>query len=269
MLFKTYLRDVLLVIGISVIMTSLITSRVFSQDTTKSTGTRHIKIVAKVIEDKNGKKEEFDTTINLDRKLNRGEEFDMMKNFRMRMKDLEEEMKDLEAELNELKLPDSAKMDSAQKYIEREFRRGSGPGSYRFRNNFDPRAFSHDFNFDFPEFTRPWGWGFRDFGDENDHERLNERHQGNLQGDNRSLKDILGDIPMVKVKSYTIQDTKDGKRIIIELNNKPVMGRDREEIIIHYPGPGRYYRHDYRPRIRKKVIIKRGDSKDDDDNDDL
>ncbi len=88
MISKTYFRNILTIVGLSIALTILITRPGFSQDTTKVKGNKKVKIVAKIVEDKNGKRQEFDTTINLDRKFDRGEEYAIMKDFKMRMKDI-------------------------------------------------------------------------------------------------------------------------------------------------------------------------------------
>ena len=249
MISKTYFRDILAIVGLSIALTIFITRPGFSQDTTKIKGDKKVRIVAKIVEDKNGKREEFDTTINLDRRLKPGEGEDMMKDFKMRMKDLHDQMKELEADLNEMTLPDSGKMDSAQKHLERDFRGWEGSGNSHFRHNFNPREFNFDYNFDFPEPGEIPQRFLREFRNEND----------------RSLNDVLGDIPMDQVKSYSIQDTKDGKRIVIELNKEPFPGHHKEVIILRSPRPERTYRRDYdKPQMKKNVIIKNGDEEEDD-----
>jgi hypothetical protein len=201
MISKTYFRDILTVVGLAIVLTIFLTRSGFSQDTTKMKGDKKVRIVAKIIEDKNGKREEFDTTINLDRRLKPGEAEDMMKDFKMRMKDLDD-------------------------------------------HNFNPREFNFDYNFDFPERGEIPQRLLREFGNEND----------------RSLNDVLGDIPMDQVKSYSIQDTKDGKRIVIELNKEPLTRHHKEVIILRSPRPENTYKRDYdKPQMKKKVIINNGD----------
>lgn len=259
MISKTYLRDILTVFGLSIVLTILLTRPVFSQDTTKIKGDKKVRIVAKIVEDKNGKRQEFDTTINLDRKLKPSEEEEMMKHFQMRMKDLGDQMKDLEGELNEMKLPDSGMMDSVQRHLDRAFRNWEGPGNFHFRHKVNPREFNFDYNYDFPEpgeFPQKF---LREFREENLPRILEEEHQGRLKGKGESLNDLLGDIPMDQVKSYSIKDTKDGKRIIIELNKEPFIERHRDVIILRTPRPERMDRRDGRPQIKKKVIINQGD----------
>lgn len=51
-----------------------------------------------------------------------------------------------------------------------------------------------------------------------------------------SLSDLLGDIPMSAVKSYKIKETKEGKRIIIDVSDDALFDRDEEIIIWHGDG---------------------------------
>jgi hypothetical protein len=67
----------------------------------------------------------------------------------------------------------------------------------------------------------------------------------------QSLNDVLGDIPMSRVKSYSIKDTKNGKRIVIDLENGPLVEQENKIIVIREPG--RHYGHGG-PRHQVKVI---------------
>jgi len=80
------------------------------------------------------------------------------------------------------------------------------------------------------------------------------------QGNGGSLNDLLGDIPMDRVKSYSIKDTKNGKKIVIELNNAPFIENHRNVIIIRSPRPeGRHGQGQApRPHIQKRIIIHDG-----------
>lgn len=250
MISKTHFRDILTVLGLSIALTIFITLPGFSQDTTKMKGDKKVRIVAKIVEDKNGKRQEFDTTINLDRRLKPGEEQEMMKKFEMRVRDLDDQMKDLEVEINEMKLPDSGMMDSVQRLTEKAIRFHGGPGNMHFRHNFSPRAFNYEYNFDFPEVPEPPQPMIEDFNEENT--------PGMLKDKGESLNDLLGDIPMDRVKSYSIKDTKDGKKIVIELKNEPFIDHQRNVIIIHSPRPEGRHGQGPRHQIRKRVIIREG-----------
>lgn len=256
MIRKTHFRNILTIFGLSIALTIFITLPGYSQDTTKMKGNKKVKIVAKIVEDKNGKREEFDTTINLDRRLKPGEEKEMMKDFEMRFRDLSDQMKDLQIEMNEMMLPDSGMMDSVKRLTERAFRFRGGPGNMHLRHNFSPRAFDFDYNFDIPEPAEPLQQLFREYRDENNDEMINEDCPGLLKGENGSLNDLLGDIPMDRVKSYSIKDTKDGKKIVIELSKEPFPEHHRDVIIIRSPRPEGRPGQGPRHQMRKRIIIR-------------
>src|ERR1035437_5383 len=188
--FRTILKDILIVIGFSIVLTIFITYPGFSQDTTKTKGDKKVKITAKIIQDNNGKKQEFDTTINLDRNLKPGEEQELMKSFELKFKDLGDQMKNLQVEISDMDLPD------------------------------------------FPTPPEPPQPLIEEFNDDNAPEILNEENNRMFGGRGESLNDILGDIPMDRVKSYSIKDTKDGKKIVIELKNGPMIEHHRDVVII-------------------------------------
>jgi hypothetical protein len=70
---------------------------------------------------------------------------------------------------------------------------------------------------------------------------LNFNHEGLIptegfqwmpNNNEQTLGGLLGDIPMSRVKSYKIQDKKNGKRIIIDIEDAPIMPEQKEVIII-------------------------------------
>jgi hypothetical protein len=63
-----------------------------------------------------------------------------------------------------------------------------------------------------------------------------ERRIMRREGHGQWLNDILGEIPMDRVVSYSIKDRKNGKRIIIDLNDAPMFERQDKVIIIREPG---------------------------------
>jgi len=256
MIRKTNFRDILTIFGLSIALTVFITRTGFSQDTTKTKGDKKIKMVTRVVEDKNGKRLVFDTTINLDRRLKPGKEKQMMREFEIRFNDLDDQMKDLEVELNEMRLPDSGMMDSVQKLTERAFRFRGGPGNFHFRRNFSPRAFNYNYNFDMPELPERPQPLIEEFNDENTPGEWNEETRRMFKGKGESLNDLLGDIPMNNVRSYSIRDTKNGKRITIELNNEPLIEHQREVIIMRSPRPEMRHRQGQRHQMQKRIIIK-------------
>jgi len=170
-------------------------------------------------------------------------------------------MKDLELEMNQLKFPDSGFMDSVQRLTEKSFRFHGGPGNARFRHNFGPRTFDFDYNFEMPEPGESPQPLIEEFNEESTPGMPKEENRRMLKRESESLNDLLGDIPMDRVKSYSIRDTKDGKRIIIELKNEPFIGHHRDVIILRSPRPegrpgqGQGPRH----QMQKRIIIREGD----------
>ena len=55
-------------------------------------------------------------------------------------------------------------------------------------------------------------------------------------GNGQTLNDLLGEIPMDRVLSYKIKDTKNGKRITIDLKDAPLFEQQPRVIIIREPG---------------------------------
>lgn len=80
-----------------------------------------------------------------------------------------------------------------------------------------------------------------------------DRDMRTFQYENKrpTLSDILGDIPLDRVKSYSIKDRKKGKRIIIDIEDAPlIMNQDRMIFLRDVPS-----RRLTKPRIERKVII--------------
>ena len=255
---RTILKDILTVIGLSIVLTIFITHTGYSQDTTKAKGDKKVKITAKIIQDNNGKKQEFDTTINLDRNLKPGEEQELMKSFEMKFKDLGDQMKNLQVEITDMDMPDSGLMDSVQQLTEKAMKlRGFGNGNFHFRHGRAPHAYNY--NFDFPSPPEPPQPLIEEFNDDNAPEILNEENNRVFRGRGESLNDILGDIPMDRVKSYSIKDTKDGKKIVIELKNGPMIEHHRDVVIIRPPRPEGRHGQGRDHQMRKRVIIHDGD----------
>jgi hypothetical protein len=76
----------------------------------------------------------------------------------------------------------------------------------------------------------------------------------------QSLNDLLGDIPMDRVKNYSIKDTRNGKRIVIDLNDEPVVDRKSNVIVIREPGIRPHAMHQP-PHRRVRVTVNPDDQK--------
>jgi hypothetical protein len=64
--------------------------------------------------------------------------------------------------------------------------------------------------------------------------------------DEPTLSDVLGDIPMSRVNSYSIKDRKNGKRIIIDIDDAPLVEK-QERVVYLKNAPG---------KSGSKIIIK-------------
>lgn len=76
------------------------------------------------------------------------------------------------------------------------------------------------------------------------------------QGGKGSLNDLIGRIPMERVKSYSVKQLKDGKRITIDVENGPIFENEDDVIIIRNnqrPVRGMGYGN---PHQNVKVIVK-------------
>jgi len=201
-----------------------------------------------IIKDKNGKKTVFDTVVSSNSGFEGKDLEDVMENVNVRMKDVGKNMKDVEFYINSL--DDSLNSDSSghHKYILKFDDRSCCPEAH-FRD------FPHSFNYNFempdvPELPEGFEHEFFDQG---------SRGPRIITTTNRgeSLSDVLGDIPMSRVKSYKIIDKKGGKRIVIDLEDGPGLSGGENVIYIngrqHMARPPRGHQKDM------KVIIRSGD----------
>jgi hypothetical protein len=80
-------------------------------------------------------------------------------------------------------------------------------------------------------------------------------------GNGQSLNDLLGNIPMDRVVSYSIKDRKHGKRIVIDLDDAPAFERQDRVIVIREPGRMRSGRNHPDRRVRVIMNSEDGDEK--------
>jgi hypothetical protein len=73
----------------------------------------------------------------------------------------------------------------------------------------------------------------------------------------QTLSDIIGDIPMDRVKSYSIKDRKNGKRITIDIEDVPLFEKQDKVIVIREPGRPPHKKDQSERQM--KVIIKSDD----------
>ena len=196
-----------LVFGVATILAIFITRPVYSQETAKKES--HKKIVLKIVSDDNGKTTLIDTT---------------------------------------MEIPDSAMMDSLRKEIDKVIVLGEGGKHARFKIHNMPQGFAYDFDMPPPpecpkELEELEGFDWEGMVPDCDMaDRIRERTPGRDRrimrsgGHEQTLNDILGEIPMDRVVSYSIKDRKNGKRIIIDLNDAPMFEKQDRVIIIREPG---------------------------------
>lgn len=219
-------------------------------------GSKTMKI--KVVKEKDGKKTVFDTTFYAGNPMNQEEIAVMIKNLKSDMKDLEMQMKNRNFDYT-MKAIDSLEMDSLAEGLEKVIvigdcgkngKLGCTPNGYRY---------DFDFDYDIPNIPEcPMMW--QDFEGEEFNLHFPQPNgilRFNGENEAGSLNELLGKIPMERVKSYSIKDRKNGKRIIIDVENGPMFESGDKTIIIRKSGhpAGKKHRHGEQDR-NVKVIIK-------------
>ncbi|MCX6280640.1 MAG: hypothetical protein NTU51_01590 [Bacteroidetes bacterium] len=185
---------------------------VAKSDSNDKEGKIHLKIIKEV----NGKKTIVDTVVSSPGAMD-GEELEaLMKHVNCKMKDVEEQMKDIELYLGSGS--DSAMTDSSGHHNNYMFKFHGGRGCPKICI----KDFPEDFNY---KFEMPEMPEFSECPEAHDQEFFTHRTPGpklfSMQKRGESLSDVLGDIPMSRVKSYKIIDKKGGKRIVIDLIDAP------------------------------------------------
>ena len=245
--------------AISLILITGLISFFFSHDiiaqdsvTTKS---KKAKIVLKIEKEENGKTTVIDTVINLSEPYEWKEFEKAMQEYEIQMEQLQDELKKIEVNVDIPEFPDSLISDSLMKHL-RIIEKNKG--CHRFRWDTKPHGF--DYGFEYPCPAEIDNYSF------DDREGLEEyymprRYLRSFQFDNgkQTLSDLLGDITMDRVKSYKIKDKKNGKQIIIDLNDGPVLEKSDRVIIIREPGRSSGKRNNSDRQM--KVIIKSDDER--------
>ena len=229
-----------------------ITKPIFSQDSIKNPHQKkQVKVI--VMKDKDGKSTVLDTTICLKSKADEAELKKLMKTYSISLEGLSDDLDNLSVQLDELDLTDSTKTDSLCKVV-KKIRiisdNGKRPG----------KGHTFSYNYDFNDMGIPEPPPPPPPPSEGDFDLFGNYFDGDPMlrqfGDKGStLSDVIGDIPMDRVKSYSIKETKHGKRIVIELNNGPMIDRRDNVIIIREPRNHRYFgRNGYPPRYKKIIV---------------
>ncbi len=169
-----------------------------------------------------------------------------------------------------MEMPDSSQMDSVRKQIDKIIMFDGGGKHHHGKIHGMPQGFSYDFGMPPPPecpmgLDEPEGMEMDVMEDDNDSEgngweQTAPRAECRMMrsgGHRQTLTDILGDIPMDRVVSYSIKDRKNGKRIIIDLNNASIFEREDRVIVIH--GSGKMQQSKHHPQHQVKVYMKRDD----------
>ena len=206
-----------------------------------------------ILKEENGKKTEIDTVISSKGCLDSEELEALMEKVQCNMKDVQDKMKEVELYIGSMN--DSLMMDSSghHKYM---FRLHGSPGSPRIHIREFPHAFNYEY--EMPEMPEP------EFSPEEfNHEFFNQWQRSpqvlSVPKQGESLSDILGDIPMSRVKSYKVIDKKGGKRIVIDLENGPYFDHGDQVIYINGAGHKAKPQSGGRHHQDMRVIIKSGD----------
>lgn len=211
----------------------------------------------KVIKEKDGTTTIIDTVITSHEPMGRNEIKELINNLKEDMKELELEMKNMDMDIT-MKLSDSLEVDSLRKNIEKVIVMSNDCKNGSFNYHCSPKAYKYNFDVetDLPDCQDMW----QNFDDEQFDMRLpgaqHKVFRFNDEGSG-SLNDLLGNIPMERVKSYSIKDHKKGKRIIIDIDDRQMFESRDKTIIIRGDGmPGGMHYRNGSPDSDVKVIIK-------------
>ncbi|MEI6455426.1 MAG: hypothetical protein WCO93_03985 [bacterium] len=214
--FSTF-KSIPMMIGLALIFSIFIIKPVKAQNELKKE--KNKTVVLKVVSDKDGKTTIIDTTFTTD-DIDPDALKKMAKELQIEMKGLEKEMKDVQVMIT-ADIPDSGEMDSITKKIEKCIVIQRGPGGHvRVHGDKNPHRYEYKYNFDFP-------CEVGDLPSPEDFEDIYRGHGNVFSGGDffyrekrgETISDVIGDIPMSKVKNYSIKNTKYGKKIVIEIED--------------------------------------------------
>jgi hypothetical protein len=213
-------------------------------------------IVLKIKKDDSGKTTVIDTTFDLSDAASQKAFEEYMEKFEGGKGNPGDKMENVEVTVNIPDPPDSLDSETIENRI---ICIGKGGKHSRICIKNCNKGF--DYNFDMPcnsEFSELPGCceKYMQFGNLPDFEnRIME-----FGDSEETLSDIIGDIPMDRVTSYKIKDKKNGKRIIIDVENAPFVpkGKHHRMIIMGEPGNDRqiYLNDNPHHNVEKRVIIK-------------
>ncbi len=189
-------RQVITTLTVAALLAIFVTRPAAAQEKAKADAKKTVKI--KIIKEDNGKTTVIDTVFSTDAPLDTKEMQVMLQKAEKEMKDANKQMKQMRYEIA-LSSDDSASAGSEGKRIMKVYTFGGDEDSSEGEDG----EFNYSFNVPcHPECLEP------------------------------TLSDLLGDIPMERVKSYSIKDRKNGKRIIIDIDDAPLIENHERMIVI-------------------------------------
>jgi hypothetical protein len=249
-------KSITMVMLISGLLIFTLSFNVEAQNSSKNEGKKGV-VVLKIKKDDNGKSTVVDTTFTISTPGGKEELEKYLKKHEVELEDLDEELDNIEVFVDMSDFPDSIATDSVLKKV-RIISRDIRSPHFKWHNREDGFDYSYDFDIpcppDIPPPPFPGCEGFeREFLPGHDMRVFRYDHK------RQTLSDIIGDIPMDRVKSYSIKDRKNGKRIIIDIDDAPLRENQDRVIIIRDRGkqPSRKDNNDR----QMKVIINSDDDK--------
>jgi hypothetical protein len=247
-------KSINLVVLITGLLTFSLSCYVEAQDSTKSKEKEGV-VVLKIKKDDNGKTTVIDTTFTITTPGGHKELEEYLRKQEEESDDLGEEFDNIEVYLDMADFSDSIINDSVIKHLRFA---GKDIRSPRYRWHNKPGEFDYQFDIPCPPDVPPPPFhGYEGF--EGEYWPGCDMRLFNYDNKRQTLADIIGDIPMDRVKGYSIKERKNGKRIIIDIEDAPLIENHDRVIIIREPGRVPRYR-DHSDR-QMKVIIKSDDLK--------
>jgi len=206
-------KRIAFITGLAIFFAIFVTRPGMSQDTAKKEGKKNLKI--KIVREDEGKTTVIDTTISVNFPFDKEEVKELINN----LKEMNMEMKGLHSDAIvdfDYFFSDSTMKNSQYKLAEGVYlfgEQGKCPGMVYHRGS--PNGLTYKFNMpDIAETVE----GIEEFNwvsPEDDHDAQFYYNRK----DKQTLSDVLGDIPMDHVKKYSIKETKNGRKIIIEVDD--------------------------------------------------
>ena len=256
------MKDIFLAVILSAILVLVFSFPAHAQD--KKPGfSKQAKIVVKIKKGKDEKTMVIDTTFNLNDLKSQKELDEYIKKIDGDLNGGSDKMKNMEVTVNIPDLPDSLDSDSLESHIICIKKGDKSPCIYMRKL---PGGF--DYKFDIPccpDLSDLSGcckkyMKFGNMPECKEKMRECEDRMKEFGEKEESLSDLLGDIPMDRVKSYKIKDTKNGKRIIIDVEDAPFFprGKHRKMIIMSDPDNCHqfYFNNNPKSKVEKRIIIK-------------